>query len=210
MDVLTVLQTMDPGEPYTAGDLADELDYSREWADKRLRELFERGLVTRKKHSTGHVSWMVRPDAQMTLFDALDDDRSRDPIDRAHVARDVTDPADAFEPGESVRLVTVLAGKPSSLDIVDARASDDGATVETPGPWGGEKTISLPARPLLHGRAVTAYDVFAEVYDPDRFQWAESASGRTPTDPDDLPAATHTVFPDDDEVREARRAAPAR
>lgn len=54
-----ILETMAECEPYTAGDLANELDEPRRTVDYNLRQLAESGDVERKKHSERRVSWWV-------------------------------------------------------------------------------------------------------------------------------------------------------
>lgn len=56
-----ILETMEPGEPYTAGDLADVVGKSRRQVDRYLRDLADDGAVNRKKHSERRVSWWVDP-----------------------------------------------------------------------------------------------------------------------------------------------------
>lgn len=53
---------MKPCEPYTAGDLADELGEPRRTIDHKLRQLAENNKVNRKKHSTRRVTWWVNPE----------------------------------------------------------------------------------------------------------------------------------------------------
>lgn len=48
---------MTPCEPYTAGELAAELDEPRTTVDYNLRQLAAAGDVRKKKHTENRVTW---------------------------------------------------------------------------------------------------------------------------------------------------------
>lgn len=52
-----ILAEMNKCEPYTAGELAEELDEPRRTVDYNLRQLVEADKVNRKEHAKQRVSW---------------------------------------------------------------------------------------------------------------------------------------------------------
>lgn len=56
-----VLEAMSPGVPYSAGDLAEDVDVSRRSVDRYLRELVERGLAETKQLSNRTRAYWVPP-----------------------------------------------------------------------------------------------------------------------------------------------------
>jgi len=54
-----ILEAMRDCEPYTAGDLAEELDEPRRTVDYHLRQLEDNGEVNKKQHSKRRVSWWI-------------------------------------------------------------------------------------------------------------------------------------------------------
>jgi DNA-binding MarR family transcriptional regulator len=53
---------MTPGEPYTAGELAEEFDAKRHTIWRRLEGLVEKEFVNKKKHAENRVSYWVPED----------------------------------------------------------------------------------------------------------------------------------------------------
>ncbi len=54
-----VYAAMQPGEPYTVRELADEFDVSRWTIQRRLETLESEGFVEKKRHSQRRVSFWV-------------------------------------------------------------------------------------------------------------------------------------------------------
>ena len=57
-----ILNEMDPGEPYSARELAELLDESRRTVDYNLNQLAEGGEVTRKEHSQRQITYRIEKD----------------------------------------------------------------------------------------------------------------------------------------------------
>lgn len=55
-----VLDTMQPCEPYTVGDLVDKFDDTSRWTvQRRLESLRDDGKIRKKKHAENRVSWWI-------------------------------------------------------------------------------------------------------------------------------------------------------
>lgn len=54
-----VYMAMDPGIPYTAGELAEEFDVTRHTIYKRLDKLVEMGEVRKKEHAENRYTYWV-------------------------------------------------------------------------------------------------------------------------------------------------------
>lgn len=55
-----VLAVMEPGEPYSVGDLLKKFpDVSRWTIQRRLEALYEDGQVNKKKHNESRVTWWI-------------------------------------------------------------------------------------------------------------------------------------------------------
>jgi len=54
-----VYLAMEPGEPYTAGELSEEFDVTRHTIQSRLESLVEMEEVRRKKHAPNRVTYWV-------------------------------------------------------------------------------------------------------------------------------------------------------
>jgi DNA-binding HxlR family transcriptional regulator len=53
-----VLAEMEPGVPYTVGDLTEQFEEVSRWTlQRRLEALHEAGEIRRKKHAENRVSW---------------------------------------------------------------------------------------------------------------------------------------------------------
>jgi DNA-binding transcriptional ArsR family regulator len=57
---ILVRKAMEPGVPYTAGDLAPNLDLSRRSVDRHLRAMYKEGVLDGKKHSSGTRTYWRR------------------------------------------------------------------------------------------------------------------------------------------------------
>jgi len=58
-----VFIAMDPGEPYTAGEVAEQFPDASRWTVKRrLDKLVSTGFVEKKRHSERRVSYWVPPE----------------------------------------------------------------------------------------------------------------------------------------------------
>lgn len=58
-----ILEVMAECEPYTAGEIAEELNEPRTTVDWNLRQMADDGVVSRKKHSKRRVTWYTEPQA---------------------------------------------------------------------------------------------------------------------------------------------------
>lgn len=54
-----VYLAMEPGEPYTAGELSEQFDVTRHTIHNRLETLVDMGEVRRKKHAPNRVTYWV-------------------------------------------------------------------------------------------------------------------------------------------------------
>ena len=57
-----ILDEMDPGEPYSARELAELLDESRRTVDYNLNQLASDGVIERKEHTQRDISYWIEPE----------------------------------------------------------------------------------------------------------------------------------------------------